>query len=179
MDRYDSGDELTAIDLANLVYQFTYDYGKKTQSLFTICNLKKLMANATSPINPRNLLHDHPSLMLELGTQNDINYAKYKPLLDSGPNPFVEWISHSRWLDQPIFKSQDGKTLSRKNLIAAIRNEDGGAHGSRFLDNRLHDLKTMPLWESSSGQLRNPQYPMMRHIAYEVELSIRHAAQSL
>ncbi|HTV72004.1 MAG TPA: hypothetical protein VMF90_26020, partial [Rhizobiaceae bacterium] len=106
--------------------------------------------------------------------------ASYHPLLDNCPIP-PDRLKFSKWWEQPVLRDSEHRTISRKNLIFSLRNQDGGAH----VDGELSDhAYTAISRENGAGWLfgrpggpgtpldPGPHLATMRQIGWEVQQSL-------
>lgn len=93
--------------------------------------------------------------------------------------PWHRWLSFGKWYEEAIFKAASGRSLSRKNLIASLRNQDGGSHIDGLLrDENYVALKTDPdpRMRGEDQALPRAHYATMRQVAWELERSLALAA---
>lgn len=133
----------------------SFDEGKRWEA--------KRLATATyvlchDPPTPRK--HSlSKSLLGQLGLKHRLNYLSTKGNIPDGMIPWIplafmranetapfefmpklevgqenwKWLSFSSWWEEPVFKTPLGKKLSRKNLVFAMRSQDGGSHADEVI----------------------------------------------
>ena len=105
--------------------------------------------------------------------------AKYIALLDNLPpdNP-PRWISFDDWWNMVVFIDKNGSETSRRDLILAVANKDGGAHVNPVLDEKYANLSrgNSLAWRFRSQRgdvpLEGPEKAAVRQIAHEVLKSL-------
>jgi hypothetical protein len=119
------------------------------------------------PYNPRNLLSHHGLVGMKLGRE-----TSYVAFLDEPPRRLVKF---SDWWDSNlIIADRRGGSFTRRGLVLALSNKDGGAHVDPQLDQTYANLKlhnSMGWTVGSSGQespLPDVELHSMRQIAHEV-----------
>jgi hypothetical protein len=180
--RYDDGQLAQALTIANTVYVFAHDRGKSAQSILSLLGVQTQFASTMRPINPKNLLTEYPGTIMRLGSGK----FTYLPRLDEDHGdgqPYPAWVAKSRWWEQTVIKAPSTMTLSRKNVICGMRNEAGGGHVSKFMDEIMAGLTREPgggwvaLIEGQGTVLpeRGPHFATTRQIGHELELTLRRA----
>jgi hypothetical protein len=76
-------------------------------------------------------------------------------VLSPGPAPTFAALSVDAWLDEPVIPTTQ-KTLSRRDLINAVRDQDGGAHSDP--DAKLQKSMPMSSWSTP--------FPLLRPLTY-------------
>lgn len=110
--------------------------------------------------------------------------AKYVPICQTGDGyPHQRDLSFSEWWNEPIFRSTEGRELTRKGLTLALRDQDGGAHFDAVIDRELyihmleHDgapwvNRMLPEDWAPSGPVRDAHIASMRQIGWELDFSL-------
>ena len=81
--------------------------------------------SAMIPHNPHGLLSYHGLIVTKMGGSD----IKYLPSLDGLADQFLQQHHFVKWWQRTIvFKDRLGQTFSRKDLVLALANTDGGAH---------------------------------------------------
>ncbi|KUI44747.1 hypothetical protein AU198_14525 [Mycobacterium sp. GA-1199] len=141
--------------------------------------------------DPRNLLST-PGLTRFKMTAGDGSDPEYEPKLgDYPPSPILtaggrritrgSRIAFSEWWTNTVIKDAAGTGYSRRKLVLALSNKEGGAHVDPIADADYEALaKSNSLgWSVTVGDddprplAQNPVFPSMRQISYEVLESIR------
>jgi hypothetical protein len=151
-----------------------------SKSLLKQMSLKDKIRYYTSP-NPYgagNLLTEcHLVLMQIHFARGSITYV---PLLDSFP-PEFSWteLPFDDWWTQRVVRDKQLRELSRRDLILALANKDGGAHVDPNLDAVYADLsrRNSLSWEivtgaSTDSPADGPQFACVRQVAHELTKSI-------
>lgn len=171
---YDEGEKWEALRLATTIYILVRDGGKKNRSILTQMGKRNSMEFAV-PISmgadPRNLLSYTPLVMIEIGGGG----VNFKPRLNEFPSgrrvlQFDEW-----WDRDLVYRSGgDRHRMTRKKLVFALRNLDGGAHyDEEILDPNYIEMTHGKSWVAvSSDGIKRPvrqlELASMRQIAWEV-----------
>lgn len=174
-ESFDAGRLWEAKRLAATVHILLHDGGRKTVSLATQLGIRDRTDFLSSgpPINERNLLTEMPLAFSRISTEG----ATYLPLLNNSPVP-PRWLSFSRWWDEAVLRDKDRRSLSRKNLIFSLRDQDGGAHADAALSDEAYasiSRRNGAAWKFvAPGQPPvdvepGPHLATMRQIAWEVE----------
>jgi len=126
--------------------------------------------SAMIPDSPRGLLGYSGLIIMKLG-EGDV---KYLPSLDDLAEQFLQFQSFLQWWQRGIvFKDKLGQTFSRKDLVLALANTDGGGHVDRDLEEAYFKLSR----ENSLGRMffaggrewfENPVPSSIRQIAHEL-----------
>ena len=182
---YDVGQKWEALRLATTIYVLVLDAGKKNLSILTQMGMKGFM-EFTVPISPaadpRNLLSYTPLVMLQLRVQPDGGGVNYVPRLSEFPSGrrmlrFNEW-----WDSDLVYRTGgDRHRMTRKKLVFALRNLDGGAHyDEEILDPNYIEMTYGKSFMSIAPDgtrtpVRQLELASMRHIAWEVQDSLERA----
>jgi len=112
--------------------------------------------------------------------------ATYVALLDELPPDYSpRWVSFDEWWNRVIFIDQEGSETSRKDLILAVANTDGGAHVDPVLDEKYANLSRRNAlgWRFSNTRgdvpLEGPEKAAIRQIAHEVLKSLNPAMPTM
>lgn len=127
------------------------------------------------PRNPRNIMTYSGLTAIELTPEG----AKYVAVLDMlPPDSPPRWVSFDEWWNRVIFVDQKGSETSRKDLILAVANKDGGAHLDPVLHGKYADLsrRNSLAWQFSSPRgdipLEGPEKAAVRQITHEILKSL-------
>lgn len=178
---YDGGNDIIALSIATAIRVLVHDTDKST-SLLTHLNKKNGQFLSTNFPNPNETIHLGLVRRINVGVNDGKGgEAKYWPLCDERyfPSP----IKHFRlvtfdawWTDQHIFENSKSY-LTRKDLVLAISNKDGGAHFDAEVDERYDNFRKS--WSGGSclvgrrsgvkrGYDNIPIYPAVRQMGYEL-----------
>jgi len=174
---YDKGFISEAKRLAVIIRVLFHDTQKST-SLLTLLQKKDISLHDTSSdYDPKNLMPTMGLITMKVGKNGG-----YVPPLDDGPPirytkgrvPFDDW-----W-NKIVFVDKKGNNLTRKDLILAVSNKDGGAHIDPKLDEAYADLTRFDSLEwkfvvdgVEKGSSTGPVLASIRQISHEVLKSFR------
>jgi len=180
-DCYDRGDEIVALSIATAIRVLVHDTHLST-SLLVHLDLKSGKFLSTNLEDPKEEIHFGLVRRINVGVKDGKGgEAKYWPLCDeryfSSSRQHFHWLGfHSWWEEERVFKN-DQHFLTRKDLVLAVTNQDGGAHFDGEVDERYDQFRKPSSGGSclvgrSSGVERGydniPIYPAIRQIAYEL-----------
>jgi len=125
---FDEGHASEAAGIAAAVYVFVHEGGKRRPSLLTLLGLKSKLkfVDSARSINPKNLMTEHPLVMLENSGEKFRYFARRD--LNIAPNPPT---SFSKWWEKSVLRDRQRREFSRKNLIHFFRHYRGGGHAGR------------------------------------------------
>jgi hypothetical protein len=180
---YDEGQFVEVARIASSIYVLVHDYGKGTKSLLTLLDRKNIpFFDSAGPLNPRNLLTEMPMVMMQITN----NVMEYRPHLDDGPPKPEAWMQFSRWWDAPVLRDNRRRVLSRKNLVFAFRNTEGGGHVAPYFDEVFAALKRENSmgWVFKRGDdgvapIGSPEGATMRQIGWEIDATLRRHCSDL
>ncbi|HEX8363762.1 MAG TPA: hypothetical protein VF603_00585 [Allosphingosinicella sp.] len=187
---YDGGKRWEAKRLAATAFILLHDGGRKTQSLLTQLDLKRVM-KFVSTVKPANAASPLPLAVINLSFSKGT--SSYEPFLDEQSTHRTE-LKFSKWYAEHVFELGNGRKLSRMNVIYALRNQMGGGHvdGSiedeavHWLTKGVHTIgPTEPSTDEDgnlvegpfplipSGRVPNGHLATMRQIAWELDFSFQ------
>ncbi|GEA16290.1 hypothetical protein E308F_25340 [Moorella sp. E308F] len=168
---YDEGFKGEAKRLAVVIRVLVHDTNR-SKSLLTQLNCKNTIFYDTAyDYNPKNLISHMGLIGIKMGPKG----VEYWAPLDDGPpgRPRV-WVPFDLWWNKIVFKN-DSYEFSRKDVILAVANKDGGAHVDPTLHEAYAKLSRNNLlgWMYvengvERGPILNPELAAIRQIAYEV-----------
>jgi hypothetical protein len=172
---FDGGFEGEANRLAAAIRVLVYDTGS-SKSLLGQLGQKSIQFYETFiPRELRTIMTYSGLTAIELTPEG----AKYVAVLDMLPsNCPPRWVSFDEWWNRVIFVDRKGSETSRKDLILAIANKDGGAHVDPVLDEKYADLsrRNSLAWRLSSPRgdvpLKGPEKAAVRQITHEILKSL-------
>ncbi len=100
--------------------------------------------------------------------------AKYVAFLDEGPTGAANYVPFDSWWHGVVFVDSKGNGLSRKDLVLAVANKDGGAHVDKSLDrayaelSRNNSLGWVYTDGTTSQALDAPEKAALRQICHEI-----------
>ncbi len=174
---YDDGNRREAFRIATVIHTLVHDYGEKTKSVLRQLGVKGKMRFVASapPASPENIARS--TMLVWLRIQGD-GTAEFVPILDNSPHP-LRSLQFDQWWTEIVM--QDGPfRLSRKNLVFALRNQEGGAHFDDDLPNpnyvRFSQEQISTPFVTSFAKAPTPvlgaELATMRQIAWELEKTI-------
>ena len=210
---FDEGFEGEAKRLATTVRLLVHDT-KKSKSLLHQLKLKHAiqMHNTAHPFNPRNLLPHQGLVVMRVkspeGAGASITFTLFgreEPNTDAPPDkPRAEmtyvprvnapgggpWtptdVSFTSWWEEIVIKDGEGQVFSRKDLILAMANKEGGAHVAPELDEAYAKLTRFHSqgWQVRTEEVRQPAdnslaEASVRQIAHEFLVSVERAFPDL
>lgn len=171
---FDEGSLEEAERLAASIYILVHDGWKKTKSLLGQLKLldKIFFIDSSTPVNPSAFYQSNSMCSMgcsELGWE-------FFPKLDSDDGPTRLLVKFGKWWNQEIYSTAAGLRFTRKNLVFALRMQDGGGHvDERVTDKAYHWLATkgddnLNVFHPTGNQtIRNGHWATMRQIAWEVD----------
>jgi hypothetical protein len=185
---YDEGATEEAERMAASIFIMLHE-GSKNRALLLSLGLRKTMVFPDSsfillPSHPGGEVMQAPPLCVIQMVENSVQYAPLC-IMDTPEEPLpVKWVSFERWWEQGIYTTARDRELSRKNVVFAMRNHDGGAHvGDKSYHEAYHWLATDfdPRVRVTNGEgmklpLKNAHWPTMRQVAWEVDRALTMAA---
>lgn len=180
---YDLGNVAEAKRLAGVIYTLAYDGPSRTKSLLGQLKIKTALVfvSTATQISQENLLSSVPLAFVG----DDGNSVCFKPSCFHPKQHEVEnGLAFSKWWEEPIYKEPSSnriaRTLTRKNLVCNLRDQDGGSHVDAELTDELY---TGLGYKDSTAYFRvkvdGTQHPVpyahlasMRQIAWELEYSL-------
>lgn len=175
---YDEGYTSEAKRLTVPIRLLLHDSQNST-SLLTLLKKKDILFYDTSlDYNPNNL----PSTMGLIITEMEKKSAKYVPPLDDGPPTRYRKgkISFEKWWNKIVFVDRKGNKLTRRDLVLAVANKDGGVHIDHELDKDYADITrfdSLGFMFVQDGNKRyfatHPELASVRQISHEVLKSLK------
>jgi hypothetical protein len=172
---YDAGKEITAKSIATKLRVLLHDHNN-SHSLLGQLAKKGMFHDTALEMDPSRLASYSGLISVSLSTKG----AKYNPLLDRLPHGSDRQIAFEDWWNAVVFLDKDRNTLSRKDLVLTLADQDGGAHvDKRGLEEKYNNLTRQNSlnWQASTGEgiwkpLTNPHYAAIRQMAHEVLSSL-------
>ena len=144
-----------------------------SKSLLKQLNIKHKMyyRDSANEYDPKNLMSHHGLVGLKISNEGTSYYAQ----LEKRDCTFKTFDS---WWEKIIISDKNKKQFTRKKLILALANQDGGAHVDPELDKAYDDLSRNNSigWFHSNGSESTPVLKIelfsVRQIAFELISSI-------
>jgi len=172
---YDAGKEIVAKSIATKLRVLVHDTEKSHSLLGQLSKRGILFHDTANEMDLRSVGTYSGLININLSTDG----AKYKPFLDNLPQGSSQQIAFDDWWNAVVFLDKDRNSFSRKELVLALANQDGGAHVARELGEKYTNLSRQNSlnWhagtrDGSWAPLANPHYAAIRQIAHEVLKSL-------
>jgi len=175
---FDQGFSAEAKRMALTVRVLLHDT-KSSKSLLTQMNRKSMLFYDTAyDYDPRNLMATMGLIMMRMGADGPGYVA---PLDDGPPSRYKKGkVPFDQWWNKVVFVDTKHNVLTRKDLVLAVCNKDGGAHIDRRLDKAYADLARFGslgwIFEVDGVQVEPatpPELTGVRQIAHEVLKSLK------
>jgi hypothetical protein len=178
---YDAGETWEALRLATAVYTLVHDGNNNSISILTQLGIRASLkfVSSSRPLIPGNVLPEHPLAIIRIRGGE----AKYiSRFHDSSHRPILVQF-HTLWSNESIFRVED-VSVSRRRLVFALRNQDGGGH----LDPKLNEDGYLLMSRASKrsvyfGSRGKPDVPLlglelasMRQMAWELTKTLEAVA---
>jgi hypothetical protein len=173
---FDDGDYAEAKRLAASLRVLLHETKNSKSLLGQLELLDSDFIDTAGDLNPRNMLTECPLLHMRIGAEPD-----FAPTLGNVPIPPTP-LKFPVWWGKPVFRDDQRKTFSRKDIVLSVANQDGGAHVDPGLDEPYHRLsrENSLAWTMGTQEGRrpakNPVPASIRQITYEVLQSIARPA---
>jgi len=170
-DAYDAGFDGEAKRIAVSIRVLVHDTGRSKSLLGQLERKNQTFVDSAFPLVPDNK-SSHSGLVVTSMVPGA--GAKYVAFLDEPPHGQVKKVSFENWWNAAVFVDSSGRTLSRKDLVLTVANQDGGAHVDAALDSTYADLSRNNSlgWMYSDGTkseaLGGPERAALRQIGHEV-----------
>jgi hypothetical protein len=179
-ESYDRGNDIVALSIATAIRVLVHDTSNSI-SLLTHLSIKNAQYLSTNFRDPTQKVHLGLVRQINVGVNDGSGgEAKYWPLCDEryfpSPKQHFSLLPFDEWWGERIFENARS-SLTRRELVLAMSNKDGGAHFDTEVDERYDDFRKSLSGGSSlvgrrSGALRGydniPIHPAVRQIAFEL-----------
>ncbi len=170
-DSYDLGFHDEAKRLAVTIRVLLHDTVNSKSLLDQLGQKNRLFYDTAMPEVQNNLLPHAALVCMTIGK----TAGGYMPLLDEMTDQMPPRnVTFDEWWQRPIFRNKNNEMLSRKQLVLAVANQDGGAH----IDPSLHEVYTKLSrtegtgWtlhsSGTAGLVLEAELAAVRQIAHEV-----------
>lgn len=105
--------------------------------------------------------------------------VRYVAMLDDVPPGEIAWVDFNAWWERTVFIDKDHRALTRRDLVLAVANQDGGGHVDPALDEVYANLSrhNSMAWFAHEGvtqrPMEGPELAAVRQIAHEVLKTLR------
>lgn len=170
-DAYDTGFEGEAKRIAVSIRVLVYDTSRSKSLLGQLGEKSRDFIDSAFPLVPDNK-NTHSGLVVTSMVPGA--GAKYVPFLDDPPHGQFKTTDFETWWNAPVFVDPDGRKLTRRDLVLAVANQDGGAHVDAALNSIYADLSRNNSlgWMYSDGgrteAMGGPERAALRQIGHEV-----------
>lgn len=168
-DAYDSGFEGEAKRIAVAIRVLMHDTRNSTSLLGQLGLKSSQFLDTSLPTSPGNMTSHSGLIVTAMGSGG----AKYYAFLDDGiEQPTLR--DFDEWWNAPVFIESQKRNVSRKELVLAVANQDGGAHVDPALDRKYADLSRGNSlgWNFSDGSreeaMGGPEKAALRQVCHEV-----------
>jgi len=174
---FDAGFWGEAKRLATTIRVLVHDTNN-SKSLLGLLKMKSAMGylNTTHAYDPKNLLSYHGLVGLRMENGSSRYWA---PLGEGAPGRSGKYVFFPDWWSQVVIVDSLKSKFTRRELVLALANKDGGAHVDTHLDESYAELtrNNSVGWMISDGTNQKPMLDVELHsarqIAYELLSSIR------
>ena len=187
---YDAGDESEAKRLATTLRILLHDHGRSSHSLLGQLGVKERLRwfDTAKRINPNNLAPTNGLVIVQVKGTGSKSEVRYVPPLGERFSATNRPARFSDWWTMEIVKDGLGQLFSRKKIVMAVANKDGGAHIDPKLSDDYAALSRsnslgvtaiqegegvgMSLGGPGEPALNNAALAAVRQIAFEVEQTL-------
>lgn len=174
---FDTGFLGEAKRLATTIRVLVHDTDK-SKSLLGLLKMKTAMGylNTTHPYDPKNLLSYHGLVGLRMANAGSSYWA---PLGEGAPGQSGKYVFFPEWWNQIVIVDSLKEKFTRRELVLALANKDGGAHVDSHLDDSYAELTRnnsvgwMLSDETNHKSMLDVELHSVRQIAFELHSSIR------
>ena len=172
---FDEGLEGEAKRLAAAIRVLVHDTGSSKSLLGQLDKKTIRFYDTSTPRDPVTIITYSGITAMVLTTTQ----ASHVAPLDNLPSGYpTRWADFDEWWNRVIFVDQKGSETSRKDLILAVANKDGGTQMDGVLDEKYANLsrRNSLAWRFSGPRgdipLEGPEKAAVRQIAHEVLKSL-------
>lgn len=184
---FDQGDLAESKRIALVIRVLVHDTDM-SHSLLAQLGIKDTLAWADSaPVidNDPNIVGRSPGLTsMGLGTDGIVFSARYMNSIERSKT--TRYVDFSDWWERPVILDSNDAEFSRKELVLALANKDGGAHLDR-LNEKTHALVhgnsagfvSIDMAGGPSEPMPTPMYASVRTVAEELLLTLRRSGRTV
>lgn len=169
-ESYDQGYEDEAIRLAVCLRVLLHDTSESTSLLTHLGEKNRIYWDSRAAIDiGMEKECDSCFVMVQVAGK----MSKYIPVLERGPIPMLQ-SDFETWWNGVVIIDGKGKKITRRQLILAVANKDGGAHVSASLSSEYADLTRNNSfgWSAIDGEktvpLKGAELAAIRQISHEI-----------
>jgi hypothetical protein len=147
---FDGGFEAAAKKMAGSIRLLVHDAGKSKSLLGQLKLLDTPFYDTAPNWDPDNLIPHQGLVSMLIGTKG----ASYDAPLDMRPPHYIKWASFQEWWKKVVFADPDKNTLTRKDVVLVVADQDGGVHVDPSLEEMYAALSRQRCidWVFSDGQ---------------------------
>lgn len=183
-ENFDRGKEITALHIGSIIRVLLHQTNQ-SHSLFDQLDIKKIPFFDTA-----HNINKGKYLGLIIKFMSDVTDGKggevlYKPIYTSDFHfKNKNWIDFDSWWNKKIFINGNGDSLTRKELILFLANQEGGSHVDPQIDEIYDKFRHsysggVKIFGGSSGIERKfdniPVFPAARQISFELLETLKNA----
>lgn len=174
-DALDKGYEGEAKRLAASIRVLVHDTSSSKSLLGQLGQKAIPFYDTAVPRNPKTIMTYSGLTAMNITPEGATHIA---PLDMLPPSCSPHWVEFDEWWNRVIFSDKDGSHTSRRDLILAVANKDGGAHVDPVLDEKYANLtrRNSLAWRFKGPRgdvpLEGPEKAAVRQIAHEVLKSL-------
>ncbi len=172
---FDDGIESEGKRLAQALRVLLHDT-PASASLLGQLNLKNQFWDSSMPAKDGSVA-THGGLVVQVMSKT--HGSRYQAFLDDVPPPAcAQLVAFDAWWRNPVFVDNQGRQISRKDIVLWISNQDGGAHVAPQLTASYADLSRNNSlgWEQDGtagwGPIRAAELAAVRQITHEILKSL-------
>lgn len=173
---YDLGDADEAANIANHICMIVHDTGM-SKSILNQLDKKDIPFYDSAFARHRNDVGSYQGLVvMEMSSNPRWGWV---PLVFSGDGPDKSWKPFDEWWNAVILDDRHGVEFSRRDIVLAVRNQDGGAHVDPELDEpyvKMEKLKEFAFQFTAAGQGIKPRvgagFSSVRQIGFELLITL-------
>lgn len=183
---FDQGYLVEAKRIAVIVRLLVHDT-TSSKSLLGLLNLKKIRFLATSPEydeNTKDIGSFNGLALLEMNTAEGARFIPRCSIPVKSPQPHT-WKEFDGWWHKTVIKDAKNQEFSRKKLVLALANKEGGAHVDPELDvdyaalSRDNSMGWYYEAANKKGPVEDIELASCRQIAHEILESLKRVRPDL
>lgn len=185
-EAFDLGDEDEAKRMAAVIRTLLHDRGQSRSVLAQLDLLPHLrLLDSATKFDPRNLISTLGLVALQMTIESEGGSARYVAPFGDRPNVGRRLVPFDTWWTRIVASSRpyrpETQTVSRKDLVLALANREGGVHVDPLHDPSYRELAmengfgfVYRIGHESDDRVveGDPVAASVRQIAYEVETSL-------
>lgn len=174
---FDLGDADEAADIANYICMVVHDTGGPSTSILTQLGKKDIsFYDSAFPRHPKDDGSYQGLVVMEMSSNPKWGWV---PLIFGGDGPSESWKPFDEWWNAVVLDDRHGIEFTRRDIVLAVRNSDGGAHVDPELDEpyvKMEKLKEFAFTFNVGGQEVKPRVgaglASVRQIGFELLMTL-------